>query len=111
MADKSHYSDADFAGKERFVQAALEQVRPARVLDVGCNTGHFSALAARAGASVVALDGDAAVAGRVWRRAEADGSTSSRWWSTSRGPAPPPAGATPSAPRFWRAPRATPTWC
>ena len=72
MADKSHYSDADFAGKERFVQAALEQVRPARVLDVGCNTGHFSALAARAGASVVALDGDAAVAGRVWRRAEAD---------------------------------------
>ena len=58
--------------KERFVQAALEQVRPARVLDVGCNTGHFSALAARAGASVVALDGDAAVAGRVWRRAEAE---------------------------------------
>ncbi len=72
MADKSHYSDADFASKERFVQATLEQVRPARVLDVGCNTGHFSALAAKAGASVVALDGDAAVAGRVWRRAEAD---------------------------------------
>ena len=72
MAEKSHYSDTDFAAKERFVQSALDQVRPARVLDVGCNTGHFSALAARAGASVVALDGDAAVAGRVWRRAEAE---------------------------------------
>lgn len=72
MAGKSHYSDADFARKERFVLAAVEQVRPARVLDVGCNTGYFSALAARAGASVVALDGDAAVAGRVWRRAAAE---------------------------------------
>jgi SAM-dependent methyltransferase len=72
MAEKSHYSDTDFAAKERFVQSALDQVRPARVLDIGCNTGHFSTLAARAGASVVALDGDAAVAGRVWRRAEAE---------------------------------------
>lgn len=71
MEEKSHYSDGDFARKERFVQAALGQVRPARVLDVGCNTGHFSALAAQAGARVIALDGDAAVAGRVWRRAQA----------------------------------------
>ncbi len=72
MAEKRHYSDTDFARKERFVQTTLDQVRPSRVLDVGCNTGHFSALAARAGASVVALDGDAAVAGRLWRRAEAE---------------------------------------
>lgn len=72
MAGKTHYTDADFERKERFVQAAIEEVRPARVMDVGCNTGHFSALAARAGASVVALDGDAAVAGHVWRRAEAE---------------------------------------
>lgn len=72
MAGKSHYTDADFARKERFVQAALDQLRPTRAMDIGCNTGHFSALAARAGASVVALDGDAAVAGHVWRRAETE---------------------------------------
>ena len=51
---------------------ALADVKPARVLDVGCNTGHFSAMASRAGARVVALDGDAAVTGQVWRRAVAE---------------------------------------
>ncbi len=69
MAEKSHYSSADFERKEAFVAQALAEVRPARVLDVGCNTGHFSAMAARAGARVVALDGDPAVTGQVWRRA------------------------------------------
>jgi len=72
MEEKSHYSDSDFARKERFVSAALSDVRPARVLDVGCNTGHFSVLAARSGAGVVALDGDPAVVGRLWRRAGAE---------------------------------------
>jgi SAM-dependent methyltransferase len=43
-----------------------------RVLDVGANTGHFSAMAARAGASVVSLDSDAGVAGQIWRRAGAE---------------------------------------
>ncbi len=46
--------------------------RPRRVLDVGANTGHFSEMAARAGASVVAIDGDTAVVGDIWRRASAE---------------------------------------
>jgi len=39
------------------------------VLDAGANTGHFSALAAQAGAGVVAVDLDAACVGSIWRRA------------------------------------------
>jgi SAM-dependent methyltransferase len=69
MAEKAHYSTEDFQRKESFVRDTLGEVKPARVLDVGCNTGHFSAMAARAGARVVALDGDPAVVGQVWRRA------------------------------------------
>jgi 2-polyprenyl-3-methyl-5-hydroxy-6-metoxy-1,4-benzoquinol methylase len=59
--------------KETFVAKALAETGPRRVLDVGCNTGHFSALAARAGASVVAIDQDSAVVGALWRRASAEG--------------------------------------
>lgn len=66
------YTDQDFARKEAFVRQALAPAVPRQVLDVGCNTGHFSALAAEAGASVVALDLDAASVGRAWRRAHAD---------------------------------------
>jgi hypothetical protein len=42
-------------------------------LDAGANNGHFSELAARAGASVVAIDADPALAGEVWRRASSKG--------------------------------------
>lgn len=69
MSGLTHYTDTDFTRKEQFVRRALDVSRPSRVLDVGCNTGHFSALAAGAGASVVGIDGDAAVVGHLWRRA------------------------------------------
>jgi methyltransferase family protein len=39
------------------------------VLDVGANEGHFSIVAARHGASVVAIDSDPVVTGRMWREA------------------------------------------
>jgi SAM-dependent methyltransferase len=41
-------------------------------LDAGSNTGHFSLRAARAGASVVAIDFDSVVAGRLWRQARSE---------------------------------------
>jgi SAM-dependent methyltransferase len=63
------YNDPAFAAKEKFVSEALREFKPARVLDAGANTGHFSALAAQAGAEVVAIDLDAACAGAIWRRA------------------------------------------
>jgi SAM-dependent methyltransferase len=54
----THYSDEDHARKRGFVADALAAARPARVLDVGCNTGVYSNLAADAGAEVVSIDTD-----------------------------------------------------
>ena len=65
------YDDPAFAAKEKFVAGALAEFKPARVLDAGANTGHFSALAAQSGAAVVAVDLDAACVGKIWQRARA----------------------------------------
>lgn len=54
----THYSEEDHAGKRRFVADALAAAAPSRVLDVGCNTGVYSMLAADAGAKVVSIDTD-----------------------------------------------------
>jgi len=67
--DSCSYTDANFAAKEEFVSAALAEFKPGRVLDIGCNTGHFSDLAARAGAKVVAIDSDLGCVGALWRQA------------------------------------------
>ncbi|MGO9259638.1 MAG: class I SAM-dependent methyltransferase [Bryobacteraceae bacterium] len=72
MASNNNYSADHFAAKQRFVTEALAEFAPRRVLDVGCNTGHFSALAAKSGAAVVAIDYDPVVAGSVWRNARAE---------------------------------------
>lgn len=56
--------------KEAFVRKFLEQKRPAAVLDIGANEGAFSLIAAESGARVVAIDADAAVMGRLSRRAK-----------------------------------------
>lgn len=70
---KSLYTAAQLEQKEKFVREALDLARPRTALDVGANEGRFSFLAARQGASVVAIDTDAAVAGAVWREASAQG--------------------------------------
>jgi SAM-dependent methyltransferase len=54
----THYSDEDHTQKRSFVAHALASSRPARVLDLGCNTGVYSNLAADAGAEVVSIDTD-----------------------------------------------------
>jgi len=54
----THYSDEDHARKRSFVTDALTAARPTRVLDVGCNTGVYSRLAADTGAEVVSIDTD-----------------------------------------------------
>lgn len=69
---KSLYSPQQLSEKESFVQEALELARPAAVLDAGANEGHFSLLAARTGAAVVAIDTDPVVIGSIWRRAVAE---------------------------------------
>lgn len=72
MTGNNNYSASDFEAKQRMVKDALAKFTPKRVLDVGCNTGHFSALAAKMNASVVAIDYDPVVVDRVWRRAQAE---------------------------------------
>lgn len=73
MTPDKFFSADYLRAKEGFVSRALEEFKPKRVLDVGCNTGHFSLMAARAGASVVAIDQDPSVVGNTWRRAAAEG--------------------------------------
>ncbi len=55
-ATLTHYTEQESAQKMDWVRGVLEELRPARVLDIGANTGVFSALAAEQGAQVVALE-------------------------------------------------------
>ena len=48
-----HYSESDHRRKEEFVDEALGIARPGTVLDIGANTGTYSRIAARHGATVV----------------------------------------------------------
>lgn len=57
-ATATHYDEDDHAAKRGFVAEVLCRYRPERVLDIGCNTGVYSRLAAEAGAFVVAIDTD-----------------------------------------------------
>jgi SAM-dependent methyltransferase len=65
------YSEPAFAAKRAFVEEALARHKPAKVLDVGANTGTFSLMAASGGAEVVAVDVDAACMGALWKAARA----------------------------------------
>ena len=49
---------ADWTNKQLVVYNALKELKPRTVLDIACNTGWFSILAANLGSSVVAVDID-----------------------------------------------------
>ncbi len=66
-ATLTHYSAQESAQKLDWVRNVLTELKPARVLDIGANTGVFSALAAEHGAQVVALERDAAAAESLFR--------------------------------------------
>jgi SAM-dependent methyltransferase len=55
---RDHYGDEDLCAKEAHVRTALADTQIRTVLDLGCNTGEYSALAASLGKSVVAIDTD-----------------------------------------------------
>jgi len=69
MESGHSYAAVELAEKERFVESVFERCSPRYVLDVGCNTGHFSMLAARKGARVVAIDRDEGAIDALWRSA------------------------------------------
>lgn len=67
------YTRKDFDLKIAFVKDQFTRFRPSTVLDLGCNTGTHSILAARAGAKVVALDADVPCIERLFIQAEKEG--------------------------------------
>jgi SAM-dependent methyltransferase len=67
-----HYQPGDIGEKQEFVKNVLQRCGPARVLDLGANTGIFSLMAADCGAEVVAIDVDAAALETLWRAAAAE---------------------------------------
>jgi SAM-dependent methyltransferase len=68
-----HYTDQERQHKQEFVDRAMQTLHPSSVLDVGGNTGHYSRIAARAGANVVAWDTDVSSSDRNWTEAKAAG--------------------------------------
>ena len=69
MVSGHPYTPDELAAKERFIGSVLSRSQPHYILDIGCNTGHFSLIAARAGARVVAIDRDQAAIDELWRTA------------------------------------------
>src|SRR5215813_2221332 len=71
MNSAENFPPKYLSDKEEFLTKTLVEFKPRRLLDVGCNTGHFSRIAAGAGVEVVAIDQDAHVVDEVWRQAAA----------------------------------------
>jgi SAM-dependent methyltransferase len=69
----THYSDEDHTRKRSFVAQALAAAQPAHVLDIGCNTGVYSMLAAEAGGEVVSVDTDLQAVDRLCAKLKGSG--------------------------------------
>lgn len=69
----TNYTDAAFEHKQRLVAEYLASIRPRRVWDLGANTGVFSRIASRTGASTVAFDIDPAAVESNYRLVKRDG--------------------------------------
>jgi SAM-dependent methyltransferase len=62
------YDDAADQAKKALVREFLQTARPTRVLDMGCNVGDYSYLAAQSGAVVLAADADHDAVEILYRR-------------------------------------------
>lgn len=67
MGAESPYSRDQFQAKERWVNTWLADFSQKTVLDVGCNDGHFSRLAADLGRQVVAIDSETELISKTWK--------------------------------------------
>ena len=56
--NRPHYTPETEQKKRQMVQAWVTQIAPPWVVDLGCNTGEYTHIAAQAGASVIAIDAD-----------------------------------------------------
>ncbi len=62
------YTESSTAEKKRLIHEFLQGTQPRSVLDLGCNTGDYSYLAAGCGAEVVAADADSGAIELLYRR-------------------------------------------
>lgn len=67
------YAPETLEAKHRIVADQLARARPAVVWDLGANTGDFSRLAVRSGASVIAFDADPAAVELSYQQVVAEG--------------------------------------
>lgn len=68
------YTEEEVLAKKRFVTDFVSAVRPALLLDLGCNTGEYSAVAIGAGAqAIIGLEADPSTADVAFRQAARDG--------------------------------------
>jgi len=66
------YSDENYSQKKEFIESVLRSHHIKNVLDLGCNTGDISMLAAKKGLDVVALDSDPHCVDHLYRRSKDD---------------------------------------
>ncbi|MGB5341692.1 MAG: class I SAM-dependent methyltransferase [Thermoanaerobaculia bacterium] len=71
-SEEHSYDNEDFSLKEDFVAKVASQQRWRQVWDLGCNTGHFSRLAARHSDCVIAMDIDHLAVDRLYRQLRAE---------------------------------------
>ena len=75
-ADSCTYSDDDRAAKETFVTRVLARTTRRCVVDLGCNTGHYSRLAIKNAEHVIAIDLDPVAIDGLYRETPAVASLS-----------------------------------
>ncbi|MGK5027420.1 class I SAM-dependent methyltransferase [Janthinobacterium sp. RB2R34] len=66
--DRDHYDTTDVVAKADFVRTVLERPEISTVLDLGCNAGEFSKIAAEVGNTVVAADYDHGALSRLYQQ-------------------------------------------
>ena len=69
LGPNQHFTDKYLKTKHEFVENALKESAPKTALDIGCNTGYFSCIAAKNGVKVISVDLDPTSVDRVWKMA------------------------------------------
>lgn len=66
----SFLNKGNWRQKQKFVHGQLKKIRPKSVLDIGANTGWYSMLSEKMGASVIATEKDEAVIDYLYQKAK-----------------------------------------
>jgi ribosomal protein L11 methylase PrmA len=88
-ADNTSYTDTETTTKRRFVSAMVSAIKPARIIDLGCNTGAYSELALSCGAgTVLGFDFDTGALDQAFQRATQKNLSFLPLWLDAANPSP-----------------------